>query len=106
MARHRLVPLCPTSFAAAFATGRTSSAGFTLIELLIVVAVIATLTSIGVPVYRGMTEGSKIAKAVSDISVLDVEIGLFEFTNRRLPVDLAEMGRAALKNPGATPTST
>ena len=75
MARHRLVPLCPTSFAAAFATGRTSSAGFTLIELLIVVAAIATLTSIGVPVYCGMTAGSKIAKAVSDISCSTSRLG-------------------------------
>ena len=43
VARHHFVPR-RTSFAAAFATGRTPSAGFTLIELLIVVAIIATLT--------------------------------------------------------------
>ena len=102
VARHRFVPR-RTSFAAAFATGRTPSAGFTLVELLIVVAIIATLSAIAVPLYRGMTEGSKLAKAIADITILDAEIGMFEFTNRRLPVDLAEMGRAALKDPWDKP---
>jgi general secretion pathway protein G len=102
VARHRFVPR-RTFLAAAFATGRTSSAGFTLIELMIVVAIIATLSAIAVPLYIGMTEGSKLAKAVSDITILDAEIGMFEFTNRRLPVDLAEMGRATLKDPWNNP---
>ena len=102
VARHRFVSR-RTSFAAAFATGRTPSAGFTLIELLIVVAIIATLTAIAVPLYRGMTEGSKLAKAVADITILDAEIGMFEFTNGRLPVDLAEINRAALKDPWDNP---
>ena len=102
VARHRFVSR-RTSSAAAFATGRTPSAGLTLIELLIVVAIIATLTTIAVPLYRGMTEGALRAKAIADITILDAEIGMFEFTNRRLPVDLAEMGRAALKDPWGNP---
>ena len=102
VARHRFASR-RTFFAAAFATGRTPSAGFTLIELLIVVAIIATLTAIAVPLYIGMTEGSKRAKAIADITILDAEIGMFEFTNGRLPVDLAEMGRAALKDPWDNP---
>ena len=102
VARHRFVSR-RTSFAAAFATGRTPSAGLTLIELLIIVAIIATLTSIAVPLYRGMTEGAQRAKAIADITILDAEIGMFEFTNGRLPVDLAEINRAALKDPWDNP---
>ena len=102
VARHRFVSR-RTSLAAAFATGRTPPAGLTLIELMIVVAIIATLSAIAVPLYIGMTEGSKLAKAVSDITILDAEIGMFEFTNGRLPVDLAEMNRAGLMDPWGNP---
>ena len=102
VARHRFVSR-RTSFAAAFATGRTPPAGLTLIELLIVVAIIATLTTIAVPLYRGMTEGALRAKAIADITILDAEIGMFEFTNSRLPVDLAEMNRAGLMDPWGNP---
>jgi general secretion pathway protein G len=98
VARHRFVSR-RTSSAAAFATGRTPAAGFTLIELLIVVAVIATLATIAIPLYLGMTESSRRAKAVADITILSAEIDMFQFTNGRLPVNLAEMGRAALKDP-------
>ena len=85
VARHRFVSR-RTSFAAAFATGRTPSAGLTLIELLIIV-----------------TDGAQRAKAIADITILDAEIGMFEFTNGRLPIDLAEIGRAALKDPWDNP---
>jgi general secretion pathway protein G len=102
VARHRFVPR-RTSFAAAFATGRTPSAGLTLVELLIIVAIIATLTSISVPLYRGMTDSARIAKAIADITILDAEIGMFEFTNGRLPLDLNEINRAALRDPWDTP---
>jgi general secretion pathway protein G len=102
VARHRFVSR-RTSFAAAFATGRTPSAGLTLIELLIIVAIIATLTSISVPLYVSMKEGSLRAKAIADITILDAEIGMFEFTNGRLPLDLAEINRATLKDPWDNP---
>jgi len=102
VARHRFVSR-RTSSAAAFATGRTPSAGLTLIELLIIVAIIATLTSIAVPLYRGMTAASERAKAIADITILDAEIGMFQFTKGRLPVDLAEINRAGLKDPWGNP---
>ena len=70
---------------------------------MLVVALIATLSAISVPLYADMTESARIAKAVGDITILDAEIGMFEFTNRRLPVDLAEIGRAALKDPWDNP---
>ena len=61
------------------------------------------LSVISVPLYANMTETARIAKAVGDITILDAEIGMFQFTNNRLPVDLAEMGRAALKDPWDNP---
>ena len=85
------------------ATRRTPTAGFTLIELMLVVALIATLSAITAPLYAGMRESARIAKAVGDITILDAEIGMFQFTNNRLPVDLAEIGRAALNDPWDRP---
>jgi general secretion pathway protein G len=85
------------------ASGRTRNAGFTLIELMIVVALIGTLSAIAVPLYSGMREDARIAKAIGDITILDGEIGMFQFINTRLPVNLAEIGRAALKDPWNRP---
>lgn len=77
--------------------------GFTLVELVIVLAVIATLSTIAVLVYRDVSERAKIARAVADIATLDGEISTFEMTNERLPNDLAEIGRATLLDPWGNP---
>ena len=66
-------------------------------------AIIATRTGIAVPRYRGMTAAAQRAKAIADITILDAEIGMFEFTKGRLPVDLAEINRAGLKDPWGNP---
>ena len=85
------------------ATWRTATAGFTLVELMIVVAIIATLASIAVPIYMGLTDRARIAKAMADIRILESEIAMFEFQRTRLPVNLDEINRAALKDPWDNP---
>jgi prepilin-type N-terminal cleavage/methylation domain-containing protein len=44
--------------------------GFTLIELLIVVAVLAILTAIAVPLYANVQQRARVAKALSDTRAL------------------------------------
>ena len=85
------------------ATWRTATAGFTLVELAIVMALIATLAAIMVPMFVGLTDRARIAKAIADISILESEIAMFEFERTRLPVNLDEINGAALKDPWDNP---
>ena len=80
-----------------------SQHGLTVIELLIILAVVATLATIALLFYRDVTEQAKIARAVADIATISGQIDTFEMMNERLPNDLAEIGRAALKDPWGNP---
>jgi general secretion pathway protein G len=73
--------------------------GLTLVELLIAIAVLATLSTIALLWYMDVTERAKIARAVADITTVGGDIDTFELSNDRLPNDLAEIGRASLRDP-------
>lgn len=75
----------------------------TLVELLIVMAIIATLASIAVPIYADLTERARVARAIAEIRILDSEIAAFEGVNGRLPDSLAEIGRGTLEDPWGNP---
>jgi general secretion pathway protein G len=77
--------------------------GLTLIELLIVLAVIGILATMGFLVYANVTEHARTARAVADIANVSSEILTFEATTERLPINLAEIGRAALLDPWGRP---
>lgn len=66
-------------------------------------AIIATLASIAVPIYMGLMERARIAKAMADIRILESEIAMFELDRTRLPVNLGEINRAVLKDPWDNP---
>lgn len=75
-----------------------SQSGLTLAELMIVMAIIATLAAIAVPVIADVTERARVARAIADIKILESEIAVFEVLNRRLPTDLAEIGRGGIRD--------
>jgi general secretion pathway protein G len=77
--------------------------GLTLVELVIVLAIIATLTGIAIPLYADVTERARIIRAIADIKTLEVEIAGFEASNKALPADLAEIGRDSLQDPWGNP---
>jgi len=77
--------------------------GLTLVELLIIVAIIATLATIALLWYGDVTDQAKLARAVADISTVGGDIDTFEMTHDRLPNDLAEVGRASLRDPWGNP---
>jgi len=72
--------------------------GFTLVELLLVLAIIGTLTSIGLPRIQESIDRAKIARAIGDIRALQADI-----TSDPLPADLAAIGRAGMLDPWGNP---
>ena len=75
------------------------SLGLTIIELLIVVMIMATLATLGVPLYASALDNARVAKAMADIRVVEKEIFVFQVLNNRLPSNIAEVGRANLRDP-------
>ncbi len=77
--------------------------GFTLIELLIVIAMIATLSAIGIPVYATALDRAQVTKAIADIHAFDREIQVYHLFNGRPPATLAAIGRANWRDPYGNP---
>ncbi len=77
--------------------------GFTLIELLIVIAMIATLTAIGIPVYATALDHAQVTKAITDIRTFEKEIAFYHLFNGRPPDTLAAIGRANWRDPYGNP---
>ncbi len=76
---------------------------FTLIELLIVLAIIATLMGVGMPLYQNQLERARIMVAISDIRTMQERIKDFLFEERRLPDTLTEVPGAKRTDPWGNP---
>lgn len=59
------------------------AAGFTLIELMIVVAIVAILAAIAVPIYSDYITRSKLTEAQNDLSALRVAMEQYYQDNRQ-----------------------
>jgi len=79
------------------------SLGLTIIELVIVVMIMATLASLGAPLYADTLNKARIAKAIADIRVLEKEILVFQLSNRTFPTNLNQIGRGTLLDPYGNP---
>jgi len=73
--------------------------GFTLIEMLLAMAILATLSAIGLPRIQEAIEKAKVARAIGDILAVQSSIdGLM-----KLPPDLAAVGHGGMLDPWGHP---
>ncbi|MGD9074090.1 MAG: type II secretion system protein GspG [Desulfobacteraceae bacterium] len=78
-------------------------AGFTIVELLTVIAILGTITAIGIPTYSGYMNKARITKAIADITIIQKEIKLYEIDRDALPNDLADIERGNFMDPYGNP---
>ena len=76
---------------------------FTLIELIIVLAIVGTLMSVGMPLYKGQLERARVMVCISDIKNMQERIKDFIFEERRLPDTLVEVPGAKRLDPWGNP---
>jgi general secretion pathway protein G len=81
---------------------RVWAMGFTLIEVLLVLAIVATLTSIAIPQTRRAVTLAKIARAIGDIRAIEADLATYDADNK-LPASLADIGDGGLLDPWGNP---
>jgi general secretion pathway protein G len=78
-------------------------AGFTLLELMIVVSIIATISSIAVPLYSSAVHDARVKKAKQELRVLSRAIDIFKVKNKVLPTTLADVDFGGRRDPWGHP---
>jgi len=74
---------------------KNTQQGFTLVELMIVVAIIAILASIAIPVFRDYTIRTQIAEGLSLSDSAKTSVGEYYVSRGSFPTDNAEAGLEA-----------
>ena len=78
-------------------------AGFTIVELATVVAIIAGLSAIGIPLYLDYVQKAREKVAISDIYQLQKRIILYESDYNVLPLSLNDIPGGSLTDPWGNP---
>jgi general secretion pathway protein G len=82
---------------------RSRQMGLTLMELIIIMAIIAILSGIAIPLYLGQIEKARVIKAIAQLDNLQLEITNFELNHNRLPDTLQEIRSKNLNDPWGNP---
>ena len=65
--------------------------GFTLLERLVVLAILAILIAIAIPVYKGQKEKAAITAHNANVRVLETAVESYRQDNGKLPEDLDKL---------------
>ena len=84
----------------------TRRSGFSLVELMVVMAIIATLSTIGFVRYRRVVNDAEEVVAVKELRDILAAISLYEQANGHFPATLDDLGLGPLLDPGGTHIST
>jgi general secretion pathway protein G len=93
--RHGADPAACTAVSGAVRAGR----GFTLIELMVTLAIIGLLAAIAIPTYAEFTFRARVARAISELDMLQIEIHGYYLGTETYPDNLADLGRGGFLDP-------
>ena len=77
--------------------------GFTLIEVILVVAVVAILTAIAIPLYFDFIYRIQVKEAIVGVLTLEKKILVHKITNKKIPDNLDEVGESTYLDPWGNP---
>jgi general secretion pathway protein G len=66
--------------------------GVTLLELMVALAAVVILASIAIPAFTGYVERARVARAVSEIGALSLNLYRWQLNTRSFPATLTEAG--------------
>jgi general secretion pathway protein G len=71
--------------------------------MLIVIAILATLSTIAIPAYSNYIQRAKIARCIAEVRMLEPEIAAYRENNDKLPDNLNDLGRGNILDPWGNP---
>ena len=77
--------------------------GFTLVELLLAIAIVGVLAAIAVPAYQNYRERVRVGQAISDITVIAINIKAYYQDEGVYPASLATVRFGAQLDPWGRP---
>lgn len=76
-----------------------SNGGYSFVEVVVVMAIIATLTGIGLPAYTRTVNTAKVARAEAEIRDLEKAVMAYSADYAKLPDGLVDIGRDNARDP-------